>query len=284
MEVISTARQLEPLVGAVEAAEYLGFAPLTIRRMARRGILPSIAFPMGDTGKYMHKFRMSDLEAYVKTLEHKMIVPKPKDVSVLPFIDGICRLNDYELFYGKYIDGAGFNKWIERFRKILQAADRRIILYIAGHGSNRTLGGKKLNTLLAQVFDAANHHNNIDGHLNIEGCILGGCFIGENLEEMKVWMTASKLTWMVGYKHQVDWLPSTLMDMSIISQALACDEDDLKQRDALESFLIDAASFFNPNRNISTDKRGSKQNFHNTLTCVIQPRTQGTRPVSIQLI
>ena len=93
MDVISTTRHLEPLVGAVEAAEYLGFAPLTIRRMARRGILPSIAFPMGDTGKYMHKFRMSDLEAYVKTLEHKMIVPKPKDVSVLP----ADNLNDEDL-------------------------------------------------------------------------------------------------------------------------------------------------------------------------------------------
>jgi hypothetical protein len=84
MEITCSNRQLEPLVGAVEAAEYLGFAPLTIRRMARRGILPSIAFPMGDTGKYMHKFRMSDLEAYVKTLEHKIIVPAPKDVPILP--------------------------------------------------------------------------------------------------------------------------------------------------------------------------------------------------------
>ena len=41
----------------------------------------------------MHKFRMSDLEAYVKTLEHKMIVPKPKDVSVLP----ADNLNDEDL-------------------------------------------------------------------------------------------------------------------------------------------------------------------------------------------
>jgi hypothetical protein len=32
----------------------------------------------------MHKFRISDLEAYVKTLEYTMIVPTPKNVPILP--------------------------------------------------------------------------------------------------------------------------------------------------------------------------------------------------------
>lgn len=219
------------------------------------------------------------LKRTVVVLEHTWNddpTPHNKDLSVLPYIDGICRLNNYELFYGRYIDGDGFNKWIERFRKILQAGDRRIILYLAGHGSSRTLGGKNLNTLLGQVWDAAND-------LNIEGCILGGCFVGQNIGSIKVWMTESNLTWMIGYNHAVDWLPSTLMDMNIISNVLACRQDNITDRNKLESLLINTASVFNPNADMSTDKNGNRQNFQNTVTCVIQPRTQGQKPVSIKI-
>jgi excisionase family DNA binding protein len=74
-----SSKQLEPLINAVDAAKYLGFAPLTVRRMARSGRIPSIAFPVGNAGKHLHKFRMSDLETYVKSLEYQMPVPAIKE-------------------------------------------------------------------------------------------------------------------------------------------------------------------------------------------------------------
>lgn len=62
-------RPLEPLIGANEAAQYLGFSSLTVRRMARDGRLPSIAFPMGKSGRSTHRFRVSELKVYLTSLK-----------------------------------------------------------------------------------------------------------------------------------------------------------------------------------------------------------------------
>ena len=202
--------------------------------------------------------------------------PHNKDVSVLPYIDGICRLHNYELFYGRYIDEHGFYEWINRFGEILRSKDRRIILYLAGHGSNNSLGGIDLKILLKNVWIAANN-------LNVEGCILGGCFVGQNIDNMKSWMTDSKLTWIVGYRYAVDWLPSTLLDMSIISEALSYEQDHLNDRNKLTNLLLNSVSLFSPSSEMSSDKNNERKTFSETVTCVIQPRIQGQKPVTIEL-
>jgi excisionase family DNA binding protein len=69
MEISNVNLRLEPLISANEAAQYFGFSSLTVRRMAHAGRLPSIAFPVGNTGKCTHRFRISDLKAYLNTLE-----------------------------------------------------------------------------------------------------------------------------------------------------------------------------------------------------------------------
>jgi excisionase family DNA binding protein len=74
MEPVCIDQQIEPLIGADEAAKYLGFSPLTVRRMAHEGRLPSIPFPRGK-GKYQHRFRISDLKAYVEMLAHTASEP-----------------------------------------------------------------------------------------------------------------------------------------------------------------------------------------------------------------
>lgn len=66
-----TNQSLEPLINAREAAEYLGFSSLTVRRMAHENRLPSIAFPVGRTSKCTYRFRASELKAYLTTLERK---------------------------------------------------------------------------------------------------------------------------------------------------------------------------------------------------------------------
>ena len=58
----------EPLVNEFEASTYLGFQPITVLRMAHRGTIPSIAFPIGSTGKCRHKFRISELKAYTESI------------------------------------------------------------------------------------------------------------------------------------------------------------------------------------------------------------------------
>jgi hypothetical protein len=58
----------EPLIDANRASELLGYKPITIKRMAHRGELPTIAFPIGTTGKYLYKFRASELQRHVESL------------------------------------------------------------------------------------------------------------------------------------------------------------------------------------------------------------------------
>jgi hypothetical protein len=59
----------EPLIGAQEASTFLGcFKPITILRMAAKGLLPCVAFPIGKTGKYRYQFKMLELETYVASL------------------------------------------------------------------------------------------------------------------------------------------------------------------------------------------------------------------------
>jgi len=58
----------EPLVDEFAASAYLGYQPITCLRMAKEGRLPSVPFPIGSTGKFRHKFKMSELESYVDSL------------------------------------------------------------------------------------------------------------------------------------------------------------------------------------------------------------------------
>lgn len=73
MKITPIDQPLEPLIKARQAAEYLGFTALTVRRMARDGRLPCIAFPMGRSGKHTHRFRVSDLQTYLATLERRPV-------------------------------------------------------------------------------------------------------------------------------------------------------------------------------------------------------------------
>jgi len=57
----------EPLIDCKEAAVILGFSPIMVRRLAHDGQLPSIAFSFGKKGKFRYKFRVSELQAYLKS-------------------------------------------------------------------------------------------------------------------------------------------------------------------------------------------------------------------------
>lgn len=77
MKTVYIDRPLEPMIGANEAAEYLGFSSTTVRRMAHRGELPSYAFPRGK-GKFLHRYLVSDLKAYLATLKRAPVSEIPR--------------------------------------------------------------------------------------------------------------------------------------------------------------------------------------------------------------
>jgi hypothetical protein len=59
---------VEPLIDEFAASAYLGFKPITCLRMAKRGQLPAVAFPIGTTGKIRYKFRLSELRVYAASI------------------------------------------------------------------------------------------------------------------------------------------------------------------------------------------------------------------------
>jgi excisionase family DNA binding protein len=71
MENPQVYQQLERLIDSKEAGKYLGFSSLTVRRMAQKKLLPSIVFPVGETGKHTYRFRASELKAHLDALEQR---------------------------------------------------------------------------------------------------------------------------------------------------------------------------------------------------------------------
>jgi hypothetical protein len=59
---------IEPLVDEHVASAYLGYAPITCLRMAKRGQVPAVPCPVGNTSKIRYKFRLSELQAYTDSL------------------------------------------------------------------------------------------------------------------------------------------------------------------------------------------------------------------------
>jgi excisionase family DNA binding protein len=51
-----------------EAGEFLGFASLTVRRMARAGRLPCYAIPRGDSGTFVYRFKREELEDWLENM------------------------------------------------------------------------------------------------------------------------------------------------------------------------------------------------------------------------
>lgn len=76
MDTEISGQQQEPLIDAKEAGKRLSFSPLTIKRWAHQGKIPAIAFQIGTKGKCTYRFRFSDLQAYLITLER---YPNPGD-------------------------------------------------------------------------------------------------------------------------------------------------------------------------------------------------------------
>jgi excisionase family DNA binding protein len=57
----------DPLINAITAAQYLGLSGSHVRKLARENRIPSIALPRSN-GKVLHRFRVSDLGAYINSL------------------------------------------------------------------------------------------------------------------------------------------------------------------------------------------------------------------------
>lgn len=112
---------------------------------------------------------------------------------------------------------------------------------------------------------------------NIEGVILGSCEVGKNVSDLMNGLTGTKITWIFGYTCEIDWLTSTVIDVSILERLTRLSDRQLSSRTKIIKTFADALKRFNGEYPIGSD-RGEKIPLKDSITLVTKPRGQGNSP------
>jgi hypothetical protein len=173
---------------------------------------------------------------------------KPKRPSVLPFLEGLEKFKgNFNIYYSNFYEKEGFRKALED--DLVNAPEERLFIYIAAHGGSRMVGalelecgksitsGMRLTTLLRMV-------RKVSRTANIEGILLGSCTLGANRADLLGTLKTSPLAWIFGYACEIDWIPSTLIDLSILEHAMALKKEELRSRTKIIGAFSSALSRF----------------------------------------
>jgi hypothetical protein len=205
---------------------------------------------------------------------------KPKRPSVLPFLEGLEQYRgDFNIYYSNFYEKRGFDRALQD--DLMHAREERLYLYIAAHGGARTIGGIEsesgkigcamhLTTILKRVKKVANFSS-------LEGFLIGSCYIGCNVQEFIRTMKGSPLVWIFGYTCEIDWVASTLVDISILENLMNLDRTHLRSRTKVIDAFSRALSRFNFRYPIC--KVGERENpLTDAISLVLRPRTGRALP------
>lgn len=221
-------------------------------------------------------------EAALLILEGPWWTPeqKPKRPSVLPFLEGLEQYRgDFNIYYSNFYEKRGFNRALRD--DLTHTREDRLYLYIAAHGGIRTIGGIEsesgrigsvmhLNTLLKGITRIASRSA-------IEGVIIGSCSIGCNVQDFVRTMKGSPLVWLFGYTCEIEWVASTLVDLSILEYLINLDRTNLRSRKRMIDAFSRALSRFNPGYPICGAEM-KRSPLQEAVTLVIHPRTGHALP------
>jgi hypothetical protein len=223
---------------------------------------------------------MSD-EAALLVMEGPWWTPeqKPKRPSVLPFLEGLEQYRgDFNIYYSNFYEKRGFNRALQD--DLTHTREDRLYLYVAAHGGSRTIGGIEsesgrigcvmhLNTLLKGIKKIT--------HSSIEGVLIGSCSIGCNVQDFIHTMKGSPMVWVFGYTCEIEWVTSTLVDLSILEHLINLDRADLRSRARVVEAFARALSRFNSRYAIC--KMDEKKNpLLDAVSLVVRPRTARSLP------
>jgi len=200
-------------------------------------------------------------------LENPWDIPadNPKRASVFPFLQGLEKLlNNFNLYYANFYDDSGFRKALKY--DLIHTNEDNQILYAASHGSKYCLAKGTVFVLKSIPKYGA----------KIKGVIIGCCGIGANINILKSICQYSETSeayganWVFAYKHVIDWMPSALIDLSILNEILSFDIPPYQKETILDSF-VKALSIFNPYHEIATTIRGVRKTTKETIRLIIRP-------------
>jgi hypothetical protein len=127
-----------------------------------------------------------------------------------------------------------------------------------------------LNTLLKGI-------NKFTSHSSIEGVLIGSCSIGCNVQDFVRTMKGSPMVWLFGYTCEIEWIASTLVDLSILEYLINLDRADLRSRTKVIEAFSRALSRFNPRYPICREDV-KKNPLIDALSLVVHPRTGRALP------
>ena len=186
--------------------------------------------------------------------------------SVFPFVEGVGKLaGDTAVHYANFYDEGSFRKGLDCLCK---GNLKSRIVYIAAHGERDRVANIKLIKLLNAVAERSRDYN-------IEGVVLGACFVGGNTSQIEGCIESSGLKWCVGYNAAISWLPASLVDCSILAAMSRLRSDVFKSRERLISKLAESLALFDPQTTIGESVEEEAVSLQEALKIVVQPVGQG---------
>ena len=196
-----------------------------------------------------------------------------KRASVLPFFQGMENfLENFSVYHSFFYESNGFRAALKD--DLTNTREDRLYIYIASHGSGRTIAGCgsapaiKLTTIFSEI-------EKITQTTNIEGVVLGSCEVGNNIQDFKDVLIGTRIAWIFGYTCEIDWLPSTLIDLSIFEHLTKMSNSDLNKREKIIMAFVHSLKKFDGDFII-----GNRENIclKDAITLVIKPRGRGNVP------
>lgn len=201
----------------------------------------------------------------------------PLQLSMVPFFQSLERLDgNISVYRADFFEREGFRAALDH---LMSHHHERSILYVAAHGDGSHLAGSdgapkvQLSTALIEIFVRAA----LKG--NIEGFVLGSCFLGNRGELIESVFRGAGLRWAVAYTAAVDWLPSALIDMQIVSKMAAASPEDFASSEKMTGLFAEALSLFNPRSVMAEDWNGKPVVLEDAIRIWVRRSGQGNHGV-----
>jgi len=182
-------------------------------------------------------------------LENPWDKPKnnPGRASVLPFVEGICKLNNnISVYYSTFHEINGFDMALGR--DLTHTQEKRQILYIASHGNERGLKDFSLRKLIPVIKK----------YKKIEGILIGACYAGLSKSVIELF-EGTNVRWVVSYTALINWFDTTLIDLSILHH-MSNDRDKLfGTKEDLGIAFAQAMDIFKPDYKLNTSRHNDSK-------------------------
>jgi hypothetical protein len=192
---------------------------------------------------------------------------KPKRPSVLPFFEGMGNYKgDFNIYYSNFYERRGFRRAL--LDDLTNTSEDRLYLYVAAHGWKDTIGGLRSDSgmSLSRLFKEL---KNVAHYSNIEGILLSSCNIGCNIDDFIRTTRESNIVWIFGYTCEIEWIASTLLDVSVFENLINMPNPDLRKKKSLLNAFTNALRLFDGNYPICSSEGIT---LKDAISLVISPR------------